>query len=59
MTFLDRLEQDGSLLNLFAGEVKRDLGIDFFIRERQAINEQAAGQPQPFQFGVLPIKAGR
>ena len=52
MKFIDLLEQNENVLNQFADEVKRDLGIDFFIKEKLVELEE-------FQFGVLPIKGGQ
>ena len=50
MKFIDLLEQNKDILNLFADEVKRDLGIDFFIKDKPV-------EAPPFQFGVLPIRS--
>jgi len=52
MKFIDLLEQNENILKQFADEVKRDLGINFFIKEKPV-------EPETFQFGVLPIKGGQ
>jgi len=52
MKFIDLLEQNENILKLFANEVKRDLGIDFFIKDKPV-------EPEEFQFGVLPVPIKR
>ena len=51
--FLYLLEQDEDLLNQFAIEVKRDLGIDFFIKEEKPVEETT------FQFGAVLKRKGK
>jgi len=52
MKFIDLLEQNENILNQFANEVKRDLDIDFFIKDKPV-------ETPPFQFGVLPVPIKR
>jgi len=52
MKFIDLLEQNENILKQFANEVKRDLGIDFFIKDKPV-------EPEPFRFGPFPVKSGQ